>query len=228
MATETTAPPPAAQDHSFFGHPRGLATLFFTEMWERFSYYGMSALLVLYLTASVTNTGPDGPGLGFDDATAVAIYGTYYGGYAALMGLATTPQLYACGVAREAPVELRNLSVMQKFSDRDPSYQNYVTRAWGHPGRDADQLKAASPLFLLGQMRAPLLTAYHEFDSEQPLLIYEEYLKLEKELKKGRKAFQSVFIDNKPAGYNSAEKWYGFYRALDSFLAANLAAKHAP
>ena len=79
MATETTAPPPAAQDHSFFGHPRGLATLFFTEMWERFSYYGMSALLVLYLTASVTNTGSDGPGLGFDDATAVAIYGTYTG-----------------------------------------------------------------------------------------------------------------------------------------------------
>ncbi len=165
---------------------------------------------------------------GIADPQRVAIYGTYYGGYAALMGLATTPQLYACGVAREAPVELRNLAVMQKFSDRDPSYQNYVTRAWGHPGRDADQLKAASPLFLLGQMRAPLLTAYHEFDSEQPLLIYEEYLKLEKELKKGRKAFQSVFIDNKPAGYNSAEKWYGFYRALDSFLAANLAAKHAP
>lgn len=59
-------------DHAFFGHPRGLSTLFFTEMWERFSYYGMRALLILFMTASVA-TG----GLGFDAATAGAIYGTY-------------------------------------------------------------------------------------------------------------------------------------------------------
>ena len=38
-------------DRSFFGHPRGFATLFFTEMWERFSYYGMRALLILFMTA---------------------------------------------------------------------------------------------------------------------------------------------------------------------------------
>jgi len=38
---------------TFFGHPRGLATLFFTEMWERFTYYGMRAVLVLFLVAAV-------------------------------------------------------------------------------------------------------------------------------------------------------------------------------
>src|SRR5260221_4659917 len=38
-------------DHAFFGHPRGLSTLFFTEMWERFSYYGMRAFLMLYMVA---------------------------------------------------------------------------------------------------------------------------------------------------------------------------------
>ena len=54
------------------GHPRGLATLFFTEMWERFSYYGMRALLVLFMTATAVEGG-----LGFDDATATAIYGLY-------------------------------------------------------------------------------------------------------------------------------------------------------
>ena len=53
-------------------HPRGLYTLFLTEMWERMSYYGMRALLVLFMTAAVT----DG-GLGFDDTTATAIYGLY-------------------------------------------------------------------------------------------------------------------------------------------------------
>ena len=59
-------------DRSFFGHPRGLATLFFTEMWERFSYYGMRALLILFMTAGVERGG-----LGFGVAKAGAIYGLY-------------------------------------------------------------------------------------------------------------------------------------------------------
>ena len=68
---EGTAAAPAT-DTRFFGHPRGLSTLFFTEMWERFSYYGMRALLILFMTAA-----PAAGGLGFDDATAGAIYGLY-------------------------------------------------------------------------------------------------------------------------------------------------------
>ncbi|HLK62056.1 MAG TPA: peptide MFS transporter [Bryobacteraceae bacterium] len=59
-------------DTSFFGHPRGLATLFFTEMWERFSYYGMRALLILFMTHKLTEGG-----LGFDDAKAGSVYGLY-------------------------------------------------------------------------------------------------------------------------------------------------------
>lgn len=57
---------------TFFGHPRGLATLFFTEMWERFSYYGMRALLILFMVASVEEGG-----LGLDVRTGAAIYGLY-------------------------------------------------------------------------------------------------------------------------------------------------------
>ncbi|MDO8793812.1 MAG: peptide MFS transporter [Vicinamibacterales bacterium] len=59
-------------DTAFFGHPRGLSTLFFTEMWERFSFYGMRALLILFMTAD-----PVTGGLGFDAVTAGAIYGLY-------------------------------------------------------------------------------------------------------------------------------------------------------
>ncbi len=58
----------------WFGHPRGLSTLFFTEMWERFSYYGMRALLVLFMTAPLAI---DNPGFGFADGHATAIYGLY-------------------------------------------------------------------------------------------------------------------------------------------------------
>src|SRR5207253_3532202 len=55
-------------------HPRGLSTLFFTEMWERFSYYGMRAFLILYMVAPVARGG-----LGFADVDAASVYGTYTG-----------------------------------------------------------------------------------------------------------------------------------------------------
>jgi POT family proton-dependent oligopeptide transporter len=70
--------PPAADatpyvtDTRFFGHPRGLATLFFTEMWERFSYYGLRPLLVLFMAAALA----DG-GFGFERSQASAIVGIY-------------------------------------------------------------------------------------------------------------------------------------------------------
>jgi POT family proton-dependent oligopeptide transporter len=67
-----TGPAPHAHDRAFFGHPRGLSTLFFTEMWERFSYYGMRALLILFMTAPLA-----AGGLGFDTASAGAVYGLY-------------------------------------------------------------------------------------------------------------------------------------------------------
>lgn len=59
-------------DKKWFGHPRGLATLFFTEMWERFSYYGMRALLVLFLSAALVDKG-----MGLSNVEANAIYGLY-------------------------------------------------------------------------------------------------------------------------------------------------------
>ncbi|MGJ8680096.1 peptide MFS transporter [Paraglaciecola sp.] len=78
MTTESTS---NDLDTGFFGHPKGLSTLFFTEMWERFSYYGMRALLVLFMTASIQEGG-----LFITVASASAIYGLYTGSVY-LMGL---------------------------------------------------------------------------------------------------------------------------------------------
>ena len=64
-SSEITSP----RERTFFGHPRGLATLFFTELWERFSYYGMRGILILYLVNAI-ETG----GMGLNDAKAGAIY----------------------------------------------------------------------------------------------------------------------------------------------------------
>ena len=63
------------KEKSFFGHPRGLATLFFTEMWERFSYYGMRAILILFMTTEAAHEG-----LGLTTETAAAVYGLYTAG----------------------------------------------------------------------------------------------------------------------------------------------------
>ncbi len=79
-------PPPGlepwTQDRGFFGHPRGLSTLFFTEMWERFSYYGIRPLLVLFMTAAIANGG-----FGFARESASSIVGIY----AACVYLASLP-----------------------------------------------------------------------------------------------------------------------------------------
>ena len=84
-ATTRSASPSAGSGHkTWFGHPSGLSTLFFTEMWERFSYYGMRALLALYMTTATTNvimrddgTAVANGGMGLDIGTAAAIYGLY-------------------------------------------------------------------------------------------------------------------------------------------------------
>jgi len=60
-----------------FGQPVGLYILFLTEMWERFSYYGMRALLVLYMTASALGADDRGIGLGWTEKEALALYGWY-------------------------------------------------------------------------------------------------------------------------------------------------------
>src|SRR6266496_1390627 len=65
---------PTAAQKQWFGHPRGLSTLFFTEMWERFSYYGMRGILLLFLVATIQNGG-----FGMTDRTGAAIYGLYVG-----------------------------------------------------------------------------------------------------------------------------------------------------
>jgi len=80
--TASAAAGSASDSSGIGGHPRGLTTLFFTEMWERFSYYGMRALLILFMVAPES----DG-GLGFSTALA----GTVYGIYTASVYLASLP-----------------------------------------------------------------------------------------------------------------------------------------
>ena len=75
---DPTTTPVVTPDYgrSFFGHPRGLATLFMTEFFERFTYYGLRTMLVLFLAASAT---AQNPGYGIDNETAGAVYALFAG-----------------------------------------------------------------------------------------------------------------------------------------------------
>ena len=70
--TATDVAPAQNLGKGFFGHPKGLGPLFFTELWERFSYYGMRSILILYMTSTAAQGG-----LGFDVKHAASIYGWY-------------------------------------------------------------------------------------------------------------------------------------------------------
>jgi len=82
LGVATDSPPPGLDGGGFFGHPRGLSTLFFTEMWERFSYYGLRPLLILFMAAALAEGG-----FGFSRDQASAIVGIY----AASVYLASLP-----------------------------------------------------------------------------------------------------------------------------------------
>jgi proton-dependent oligopeptide transporter, POT family len=97
VTATATDRPPVFDDRALFGHPRGIALLFFTEMWERFSYYGMRAILVLYLVNA----------LRWPEARAFTLYGTYtglvyltplFGGYLADRVIGTRRSLVIGGV----------------------------------------------------------------------------------------------------------------------------------
>ena len=61
-------------ENQVLGHPNALFVLFFTEMWERFSYYGMRAILVIFLTGAIIG---DNPGWGWSSSSALSLLGTY-------------------------------------------------------------------------------------------------------------------------------------------------------
>ena len=87
--------------NNFSGQPRGLTTLFFTELWERFSYYGMRAILVLYL---ISDTHSRNPGLGWSNEDAIQLYGWY----TALVYLACVPG----GIVADKYLSLKNSVIL--------------------------------------------------------------------------------------------------------------------
>ena len=166
-------------DRSFFGHPRGLNTLFFTEMWERFSYYGIRPLLVLFMTAALA----DG-GFGFERSQASAIVGIYAasvylaslpGGWIADRWLGLQRSIYYGGVL----ISLGHLAIALSSVFSKPAFFAglvFIVMGTGllkpnvsaivgdlYPEKDARRDAGFSIFYMginLGALIAPLITGY--------------------------------------------------------------------
>lgn len=156
---------------------------------------------------------------GYADAQRVAIYGASYGGYATLAGLVYTPELYICGVNYVGASDIERLRFMLGFNNMTKPMQDYMSRRWLHPLKDAKQIHDTSPVNFVENIRVPLLMAYGEYD---PRVTIDHGQVLETALKKHGKTYKNIVIGNEGHGFNKFENRLAFYKEMDAFLAENL------
>lgn len=151
---------------------------------------------------------------GYTTADRVAIYGASYGGYATLAGLVYTPELYRCGINY---VGVSDLNILVN-SGRDKG-RGYKIFAKNWIGKDADDIKARSPINFVERIRVPSLHAYGDND---PRVDIKHWTALERELKKYGKTYQFIRQSDEGHGFASEANSIAFAQAVELFLAQNL------
>jgi dipeptidyl aminopeptidase/acylaminoacyl peptidase len=160
-------------------------------------------------------------GQGIADAERIGVYGSSYGGYAALAGLALTPDLYACGAAVSAPTDLRRL--MQNVPARWRAFGPSLREMIGDPVRDGKALEDVSPAQHVKAIRAPLLMAHGRMDPRVP---YTESLSLVKGLKERGVRVEWQFFEDEGHWIIGEQNRIRLYRALEHFFDSHLKPRH--
>ena len=157
---------------------------------------------------------------GIADPKRIAIYGASYGGYAALVGLEFTPELYRCGISYAGVTDVPDLikSFEQRASLR-AVIRLLTTEAIGDRRADKAQLKDVSPQNHVDRIQAPVLLAYGELDPRVPI---SQGRSLARELKKHGKKFELIVKPDEGHGFFKEENKIEFYRKVDDFLKENL------
>lgn len=157
---------------------------------------------------------------GIADPKRVGIYGGSYGGYATLAGLAFTPDLYACGV------DYVGVSNLFTFMKSIPPYWkpmlDMLYEEVGNPEKDSELLKAASPVFHVDQIKAPLFIAQGAHD---PRVNKNESDQMVKALKEKGIDVPYMVKENEGHGFHNEENKIDFYKAMEKFLAKYLGGK---
>ncbi len=154
---------------------------------------------------------------GLADHRRIAIFGGSYGGYATLVGLTFTPNLFACGVDIVGPSNLITFqeTIPPYWKPLEPIFWGRV----GHPVKDAEFLKSRSPLFKVDQITKPLLIAQGAND---PRVKKAESLQMVEALKKSGKIVEYVEYADEGHGFARPENRLDFYAKAEKFLAQHL------
>ncbi len=154
---------------------------------------------------------------GIGDPKRIAIYGGSYGGYATLAGLTFTPELYACGV------DYVGVSNLFTFMKSIPEYWKpqleMMYEMVGNPEKDEELMRAASPVFHVDKIKAPLFIAQGKMD---PRVNINESDQMVEALKKRGIRAPYMVKDNEGHGFANQENKFDFYEAMEKFLAENL------
>lgn len=154
---------------------------------------------------------------GIADPKRIGIYGGSYGGYATLAGLTFTPDLYACGVDYVGVSSI--FSWMKAFPPYWKPFLEMVYEMVGHPEKDKELLKSASPLYHVDKIKVPLLVAQGANDPRVPKA---ESDQLVEALKKRGIDAPYIVKDNEGHGFRNEENRFDFYRAMEKFLGKHL------
>jgi dipeptidyl aminopeptidase/acylaminoacyl peptidase len=151
----------------------------------------------------------------------IAIFGCSYGGYAALVGLTFTPEVFCCGVDISGPSNL--ITFMQNLPPYWKPVEPILWDRVGHPEKDAEFLKSRSPLFRIAGITKPLLIGQGAND---PRVKKSESLQIVKALKNAGKVVEYVEYPDEGRCFTQPENRLDFYAKAEKFLAANLGGRY--
>ncbi len=157
---------------------------------------------------------------GYADARRVCIYGASYGGYATMMGLAKDPDLYKCGINYVGVTDV-NLFLTATWSDYAQSdFLKYTVQEMvGDAKKDADRLKATSPVEQASRIKAPVLMAYGAADSRVPI---EHGQRMKAAMEKNGQKPIWIVADGEGHGFREVANQKMFYEAMAKFLEENI------
>jgi dipeptidyl aminopeptidase/acylaminoacyl peptidase len=154
---------------------------------------------------------------GFADPKRIAIFGASYGGYAALMGLIKTPDLYRCGICYAGVTEIRR--TIDRPIPMMKMTRSFIALTVGDAKEDKAALQERSPLERVNQIQVPVLLAYGELD---PLVPINTGRDLAKALKRRGKLYDLIVKSDEGHGFHNEANTIEFWTKVDEFLRAQL------
>jgi len=158
---------------------------------------------------------------GIADPQRLAIFGGSYGGYAALVGVTFTPDLFRCAVSIVGPSNL--ITFLQSVPPYWKNYLSTLYRRVGNPATEADFLKSRSPLFKVDQIKVPVLIAQGAND---PRVKQAESEQIVEAMKRKGLDYEYILFEDEGHGFTRPENRLKFYADAEKFLAKHLGGRY--